>query len=197
MQRYLFNSRNLICRAKLEKLESVGNAKKNLIIMRAQFDRWETLAQVRQIKSRIIDDHTSLERCLPMTFSKNLTPVIDGIDPNRLIELDGERGSFFIGKAGGRPELEHGFFYGDDRYQFCFYVNLITNTQGKNTLETEIFDATNQRLGQGGQFKAKIDDVNYLENNIRKLFVTRAFFDLRRKLSESDSEVFFAWCISK
>ena len=178
-------------------MEPLGNAKKVQRQCNLSPTAERPLAQVRQVKSNLANDHILSERYIYMTLSKNFTPAIDGIDPNRLIELDGERGVFFIGKAGGRPELEHGFFYGDDHYQFCFYVNLITNTQGKNTLETVIFDATNQRLGHGGSFVAKKGDVNYLENNIRKLFETREFFDLRRELDESVSEIFFTWSVSQ
>jgi hypothetical protein len=33
-------------------------------------------------------------------------------------EIAGEQGAFFIAGIGGKPELENGFFYGDDSISF-------------------------------------------------------------------------------
>jgi hypothetical protein len=134
---------------------------------------------------------------IEMTSSPNFIPSIDGIYANFLIELDGVRGPFYVGGAGGIPELESGFFYGDDKHQFCFYVDRSPNANDDQLLDIVIFRATTERLGRGLHLKVEQDDVDYLEKNIRKLFETRAISNLQRKLDHPIFEIRFTWRITK
>jgi hypothetical protein len=132
-----------------------------------------------------------------MDDAPNFEIKVEGIRPTNFIKLEGERGPFFITDAGGRPELEYGFFYGDDKYQFCFYVGQPPNVQNPKILDTVIFSATTQRLGRGKPFIAELEDVEYLERNIRRLFDTRFFFDLRREVKAPYTDIRFTWRIAK
>lgn len=131
-----------------------------------------------------------------MQTAMKFEPKIEGITLLKLIELDGDRGPFYIKNAGGTPDLENGFFYGDDRYQFCFYAS-ISDSKETGKVRIVIFDASIQRLGRGGKFMVAKEDVEYLEKNIRKLFETRFFFDLEKTVSDPYCQVQFTWGISK
>jgi hypothetical protein len=134
---------------------------------------------------------------IEMTFSTKFIPSIEGVNPNRLIEIDGEKGTFFIGVGGGKPELEHSFFYGDANYQFFFYVDIPHSAKSSIQRDIVIYDASKKALGQGGGFKVDAVDVNEIEANIKKLFETRFIFDLRKKLDAPYCEIRFTWGISK
>lgn len=122
---------------------------------------------------------------------------VDGVDLKDLAELKGGKGTYFACIAAGRPELENAFFYGDDHYQFFFYVTRIEPLVVTQTANYIIHSATNKQLGLGGDFRASADDVDYLEQNIRKLLQTRFFYDLKKISEAPDCEVKFIWRVAK
>jgi hypothetical protein len=55
------------------------------------------------------------------------------------------------------------------------------------------YGATNKQSGLGGDFRASADNVDYLEQNIRKLLQTKFFYDLKKISEAPDHEVKFIW----
>lgn len=122
--------------------------------------------------------------------------AIEGINPASLIEIEGDAGPFYVCTAGGKPELENCFFYGDDSQQFFFYANVSGESPAKQVV---IFHATTQRLS--GAPVRSIDQTEALRivSNIKKLFSTRKFHFPGRPLTAGDepASVNFTWKISR
>jgi hypothetical protein len=136
----------------------------------------------------------------------NVAPAVQGVDMSfelrvpgihreRLTEIAGEQGPFYIADIGGKPELENGFFYGDDHDQFCFYVNILLN--GKR-YDLDVFAASTGRFS-GPTPKSVGSRLSVIQSNIDKLFRERDFFtpsipstDANRKNLRS---VRFTWSV--
>jgi hypothetical protein len=121
---------------------------------------------------------------------------VPGIPRERLTEIAGEQGPFYIATIGGKPELENGFFYGDDNNQFCFYAN-INVLEGKR-YDIEVFDASSGRFS-GSTPKSVGSHLATIKNNINKCFHERDFFTPSIPSTEADREnlrsVRFTWSV--
>jgi hypothetical protein len=132
-----------------------------------------------------------------MNMHEHLEPEVDGVDPKQFVELEGCRGSFFAAPSAGRPELEIVFFYGDNLYQFFFFVTTVKSGNTDEPDELIVYGASNKKLGFGGNFIAKCEDVAYLEENIRRLFQTRVFYNLKKSTQINNRIVKFTWRIAE
>jgi hypothetical protein len=124
---------------------------------------------------------------------------IPGINPDNLTELQGENGLFYVTRIGGKPEMEHGFFYGDEKHQFCFYAHYQPAQGSKVDYDVEVHHITTGRLE--GPFLRKIPrlEADYIENNIRKFFKTCSFFLRKSRITtaEHPREIHFTWRIAQ
>lgn len=124
---------------------------------------------------------------------------IPDVDPAQLVEFQGENGPFYLTRIGGKPELEKGFFYGDSKHQFCFYIRVDWKPTAKGHYDVEVYQVTPRRLE--GVFVRKLPraDATYIEKNIKKVFETRDSFFIERPLNDCDhpDEVRFTWRISQ
>jgi len=122
---------------------------------------------------------------------------VPGIDREHLTEIAGEQGPFYVARIGGKPELENGFFYGDDNNQFCFYANI--NVLEGEKYDLEVFGASNDRFS-GSTPKFAGSELATIQSNIVKVFHERDFFapsipssDANRKNLRS---VHFTWSVT-
>ena len=125
---------------------------------------------------------------------------MEGLKPEKLVEIQGEKGPFYTCTSGSTPELRKGFFYGDDRYQFCFFTKLIADPPVGDRpalYDLEIYYATCRRI-DGVLPKMPRADVEYIERNITHLFRTHDFTIPTRPVRPDDSprEIRFTWSIS-
>jgi hypothetical protein len=123
----------------------------------------------------------------------SLREGIEDIDPHKLIEMEGERGPFYVCRVGFHREAEYCFFYGDGKYQFFFYVK--TDFVGVRR-KLDIHDATVRRM-LGASPSIESSDVRYIEHNIEKLFRERAFRSLSAiiPVEERPTQLRFTWKI--
>ncbi len=114
------------------------------------------------------------------------------IDEKNLINMQGEEGDFYISSAGGKPELENCFFYGDSRYQFFFYAKLISIN--KDDYDIEIFTASVKRLS-GPPPKIENQYLPLIEQNIIKFFRERQFHLPTRPINSANQarKICFKW----
>jgi hypothetical protein len=120
-----------------------------------------------------------------------LHPDMD-VRPTDLIEFNGDHGPFYICGAGGWPERGDCFFYGDQKYQFFFYADVITF--GEAEYEIRIKRATSRRLA-GPPARINRADFGYIEDNIRAVLKERNYFLLERSLGPGEEPrlVEFTW----
>ena len=126
---------------------------------------------------------------------------MDGLEPENLIQIQGEKGPFYVCISGSSPELRNGCFYGDDRYQFCFFTKFIFDRQKTDQpvpYDIDVYYATAGRV-TGGLPKIPKKDVEYIERNITHLWRTRRVTHPGMPVNPNDAprEIRFTWRISK
>ena len=136
-----------------------------------------------------------------MSSEGKFEPRLEGLDPEKLVEIQGERGSFYTCIIGSHPELKNGLLYGDDRYQFCFFTNpIFDRSTGKRPVpyDLEVYDATVERLS-GTLAKVPKVDAEYLEKNIEHLLRTRMLIMPSSPINPNDAphEIRFTWKITE
>src|SRR4051812_4889635 len=121
---------------------------------------------------------------------------VPGVPRERLTEIPGEQGPFYIASIGGKPELENGFFYGDDNSQFCFYAN-INVLEGKR-YDIDVFEASSGRFS-GPAPKFAGDHLATIQKNITICFRERDFFTPTALSTEANRKnlrsVRFTWSV--
>jgi hypothetical protein len=126
---------------------------------------------------------------------------MEGLDPAKLVKIQGEHGPFYTCISGSDPGLKNGLFYGDNRYQFCFFTRYIFDrSSGKNPepYDLEVYDATVQRL-RGTLVNVPNADAEYLERNIAHLLRTREVTMPSKPVNPNDAprEIRFTWRITR
>jgi hypothetical protein len=109
-----------------------------------------------------------------------------------LLEFNDTYGTFYIANGGSTPELREGFYYADKRNQFYFYAMQFKRDQQWFINIHEIVSAA-----KIGPISVAAEDAPYLEQNIRHVFTTRRFLDLKTRLTANIYEVTFSWRIGE
>ena len=119
-----------------------------------------------------------------------------GIDPNFLTELQGPSGPFYITHIGGKPEMEHGFFYGDKKYQFCFYANYSEVSEVEYDVDVDYY--TTERFRGKFGFPIPTADAQEFENNIKLFFETQSFWFNQRPILPNQRlrQIRFSWTLN-
>jgi hypothetical protein len=102
-----------------------------------------------------------------MTFE----PKIEGVKREDLFEYEDECGNYYISWVGGMPEREHAFYYGDDKYEFCFYAD---RKWDGNKFDVDIKNATIYRF-HGPRPRINAEDFDRIGRNMAKFFSERWF----------------------
>jgi hypothetical protein len=100
-------------------------------------------------------------------------PTIEGVNPRYLFEYEDECGQCHIGGTGGMPEREFAFYYGDSKYEFCFYAD--EHWEG-NEFDVEVKNATIYRF-HGPRPRIDPADFDRIRRNMTRFFATRWFLD--------------------
>ena len=118
----------------------------------------------------------------------------DDISAEKLIQIPGKLEPFYVCKAGGMPELENAFFYGDSEIQFFFYAHWITNPGRRHDID--IYTSTVARL-RGPPPRVHKDHLGVIVENITKLFMERSFHFPARpvKADEVPAHITFNWAL--
>jgi hypothetical protein len=134
----------------------------------------------------------TLRQELDMSFELQ----VPGISRGYLTEIVGEQGSFYIDHIGGKPELENGFFYGDDRNQFFFYARIHV-LEGEK-FDIEVFGASVSRFS-GPVPNTVGSHLPTIRSNIHKLFEERDFYNPSVPWSDANRKnlrsVRFTWSV--
>ncbi len=124
----------------------------------------------------------------------NFIPTNKDVFPAKLVELDAGNGPFYIANAGGRPDFEHCFFYGDDKYEFFFYAKWVKMPDIPSNIE--VYYASSGRLtGMPPKINSTYKEI--IQQNISYLFNVREFSIVRKPRSASDAlgAIIFSWKI--
>jgi hypothetical protein len=108
--------------------------------------------------------------------------TIPGIDEKYLWEIQGRHGLCHIGQCGGMPELEHGFYYGDEQYEFCFYARKIYRG---SEFDIEVYQASVRRFAGPNPVVSR-KDLDYIKANMEQFFATREFLRSRRPINQKE-----------
>jgi hypothetical protein len=123
----------------------------------------------------MIASATAFNRVVGMPISRRdkmtFKVTIPRIEEKYLVEIQGRYGPCYIVGIGNRPELEHGFYYGDARYEFCFYAEIAYHG---NEFDIDVYDASVRRF-DGPSPIVKPEDLDYIKESMAKFFETRAF----------------------
>ena len=102
-----------------------------------------------------------------MTFE----PKIEGVERSSLFEYEDECGKCYIGGIGGMPEREHGFYYADSKYEFCFYAD--RHWEGSE-YDVEVQNATIYRF-HWPRPRINPDHFDRIGRNMTSFFAARWF----------------------
>ncbi|MCR6661404.1 MAG: hypothetical protein NVV72_19565 [Asticcacaulis sp.] len=100
---------------------------------------------------------------------------LEDIDPEWLIETTYKYGPFYTCGIGGRQELSSGRFYGDAKYQFCYYEQI--RDTGPDEFMVHIYKATSRRFF-GDRPDIISEDIDYIKENITFFYKTFDIFTL-------------------
>jgi hypothetical protein len=109
-------------------------------------------------------------------------PTIQGIDASWLFEFEDECGKYYITNVGGMPEREHTFYYGDGKYEFCFYAR--QHWEGSE-FDVEVYDATVRRF-YGPSPRIDPQDFDRISRNMARFFAVRWFLSARRPIPSTE-----------
>jgi hypothetical protein len=120
-------------------------------------------------------------------------PKIEGVKQADLFEYEEECGKFYIAGVGGMPEREHAFYYGDGKYEFCFYA--VSHWEG-DEYTVEVNDATIYRF-HGPSPRISPDDFDRIGRNMSKFFAERWFLAPRKPIPSTEKfrSLYLSWLL--
>jgi hypothetical protein len=114
-----------------------------------------------------------------------------GIEQEYLVEINSGHGKCYIASAGGMPERENAFYYGDADYEFCFYA---TRKWRGDEYDVEVTNATVERF-HGSEPFIRPEHKDRITANIATFFATYYFASSAKPIPSTErfGTLTFSW----